>query len=77
LGFAVLGGILFQWRPGNYLFLGLVSLQILFMFGFSIRERRWMRRIRRLPREERARELGKLTPQQKRRFYESHKEVHG
>ena len=77
LAFAVLGGIFFQWRPANFLFLGLVFLQILFMVGFSIHEARWMRRIRQLPREEKARELGKLTPQQKRRFYESQKEAHG
>jgi hypothetical protein len=77
LGFAVIAGILFQWRPANFLFLGLVFLQVLSMVGFSIREARWMRRLRQLPQEDRARELGKLTPQQKRRFYESQKQAHG
>jgi hypothetical protein len=36
LAFAVIAGILFQWRPGNYLFLVLISLQIIFTVGFSI-----------------------------------------
>jgi hypothetical protein len=77
LAFAVLAGVLFQWRPGNFLFLGLVFLEALFMAGFSIHEVRWMRRIRRLSPGERARELENLTPQQKRRFCESQKEAHG
>ena len=70
IGFAIADGAVYHWRPVDIWFFSLVSLQALLFVGYNIYEARWGRRLETLPPEEKERELAKLSPEQRQRFYE-------